>query len=211
MPDISQEELDRLKAQDESAKKLADKNAELLAEKKKLADEKKALEDAKAAAEAQALKEKGDYKALAEKLEADKKAADDKAAASEKARVEEKKKNALSLELDKLGCIPERKSFVMASADLTGVTYNETANVVLGAEVVAKTLQSTCPELFGKPVNLPGQGGQGSGGTGGNGTGGSAPAHMSDDWFKGLSLADQDKYRAEYLKSKGIDIKKKQA
>lgn len=199
MPDISQEELDRLKAQDESAKKLEAKNKELL-------DEVKKERDAKAAAEAQRLKEAGDYKTLAEKLENEKKESDAKAAQLEKDRVADMKKGAFSAELDKLGIIPERKAFILGNTNLDSLTYNESAKMVLGAEIKAKEIQTQMPEIFGKPNNnLPGQGG-GSGGNNNNGNSG-APAHMTDEWFNKLSVADQDKYRSEYLKSKGVSMR----
>jgi alanyl-tRNA synthetase len=207
MPDISQEELDRLKAADESAKKLAAKNVELLEEKKAEKARADKAEKDKADAEAAALKEKGDFKTLSEKLEADKKASDEKAAKLEADRVADIKKGAFSAELDKLGIIPERKSFILGSVDVSTLQYIEESKVVLGADAKAKEILTQMPEIFGKPGNnLPGQGG----GSGGNGGGGGSPAHMSPEWWAKLSIADQDKYRADYFKAQGIPYKPRQ-
>lgn len=199
MPDISQEELDKLKADAESARKLEAKNKELLEEKKR-------EKDRADAAEAARLKEAGDYKTLAERLEAEKKATEERAKKLEEDRIKDIKRGAFSSELDKLGIIPERKAFILGSVNVDALQYVEAGNVVLGADIKAKEILSQMPEIFGKPGNnIPGQG-QGGGGNGG---GGGAPAHMSDEWFYSLSVADQAKHRAEYLKSKGIQVKAK--
>lgn len=201
---MTQEEIDKLVADKvaEANKALEDKNKELLEEKRKEKERADKLAQEKADQEAAALKEKGDYKALVEKYESDIKSEKDKREASEKLRISEIKKGAFSAELDKLGIIPERKAFILSSVNLDTVTFNETANVVLGADVKAKDIQAQMPEIFGKNTNnLPPNGGSG-------GSGGNAPAYMTDEWYSALSSADKTKYYSEYMASKGITIKK---
>lgn len=185
-------------------KALEDKNKELLEEKRKEKERADQLAKEKADAEAAALKEKGDYKALVEKYEAEAKSEREKREASEKQRITEIKKGAFSVELDKLGIIPERKAFILGSVSVEHLQYIEAGNVVLGADVKAKEIQASMPEIFGKKNNNlpPNQGGSGTGG------GGNAPAHMSDEWYKALSSADKTKYYAEYMASKGITVRK---
>lgn len=197
---MTKEEIEKLIEERVAAEKkaLEDKNRELLEEKRKEKERADQLAKEKADAEAAALKEKGDFKTLVEKYEADKKAADDRAKAAEERRVAEIKKGAFSLELDKLGIIPERKAFIMGSVSVDSLQYVEAGNVVLGADAKAKEILAQMPEIFGKPgQNLPGN----QGGSGG-------PAYMSDEWYEKLSAADKDKHYKEYMESKGFKIRR---
>lgn len=190
---------EEIKALKDSNAAMEAKNKELLEEKKKEKDRADKLAQEKTDAEAIALKEKGDFKTLVEKYENDLKIERDAKKASEDRRVSEIKKGAFSLELDKLGIIPERKAFILASVNVEALQYVESSNVVLGAEIKAKEIQSSMPEIFGKKNNNLPNGGSGSAGD---------PSYMSDDWYDKLSAQDKDKYYVEFMATKGITIKK---
>jgi hypothetical protein len=198
---MTEEEIKKLVDERVAAEKkaLEDKNAELLAEKKKEKDRADQLAREKADAEAASLKEKGDFKSLVEKYENDLKIEREAKKAAEDRRLSEIKKGAFALELDKLGIIPERKAFILASVNVDALQYVEAGNIVLGADTKAKEIQAQMPEIFGKRNNnLP------NGGNGGSGD----PSYMSDEWYEKLSSKDKDKYYTEYMASKGITVKK---
>ncbi len=201
MPEITEEELARLKAAEESAKKLEEKNREILEEKKRLANEKAQIEAANRATQEQALKDKQDYKALAEQLENDRKARE----AAEKERTERLAKGAklseTQKELHKLGINAERVSHALRLVDMDLVKYDDATGVVIGADAAALKIKAALPELFvtADKEKMP----QGAGGAGDS----KGPKEMTLEWYNSLPEADKKKHYKEFMTARGLKVR----
>lgn len=197
------EEIEKEKQEQEKVKNaeaVLAKNQELLEENRKLKEAKQAEETEKKRLQEEKLASEKNYAELARLREEDAKAEKAKREELERNYLNEKKNGALSIELDKLGVIAERKAVVLSLANMSAIQYLEATKTLLGAEAEAKRIQAMAPEMFGqKQDRLPnGQGGNSN----------SAHPYMSDEWYSALSRADKDKYYKEYMESKGIKIRK---
>ena len=175
------------------------KNQELLDENKKLKEARDLEILAKKKLEEEKLISDKKFEDLAKIREADAKAANDKLAELQAATLKEKKIGSLSIELDKLGIIPERKAFILSSANYDAIQYLEATKTILGADNEAKRIQSTMPEIFGKKTNqLPdnSQGNQGK------------PDAMTLSWYQSLSKEEQAKQYSAFMESQGIKVRK---
>lgn len=198
MPEISDAEFAEFKAQKESIAKLEAKNKELADEKRKEKEAREAAEKVAKEKEQEVLKSNGNFKELAEKLEAEKVEREKR----EKEHMEKMAKGAkltkVQEELSKQGVDAKAISHALKLVNIDEVTYDAGTGIVVGADSVASKLKLELPHLFvqADKERLPG----------GDNTD-TPPAEMSDEWFQKLSIADQDKHRGAYLKSKGIDYK----
>jgi hypothetical protein len=198
MPEISDEELAKFKAHEESAKKLEAKNAELLNEKKAEKSAREAAEALVKQKELDELKAKEDYKGLYEKMDADAKIRE----ANDKERTEKlsrgAKLSAVQNEFAKLGINPERVTSALRLVDLTDVKYDENTNTVLGADIAASKIKLSMPEIFVKAdkENVTH-----------DDSNFTPPENMSNEWFAGLSAADQDKHYPAFMKAQGVEVR----
>jgi hypothetical protein len=201
MPEISDEDLKKLKDEAAEAAKLKGsvaalegKNKELLEEKKTEAQKRVDAEKLAKEAEEKRLKDAGDYKTLSEQLAAEK-------ADREKSDKENKEKLAkgaklskVQEELGKQGLDPKAVAHALKLVDLEQVKYDESTGVVIGADAVASKLKVELPNLFVKADKEKMN----------NGDGGDIPAEqMTVEWFSKLSAADQDKHHAAFMKAQG--------
>lgn len=210
MPEISDEELKKLKDAaaeaaklKESADKLEAKNKELLTEKQTEKEKREAAEKLAKEKEQEVLKANGNFKELAEKLEAEKVEREKREKEHQEKMAKGAKLTKVQEELSKQGVDAKVISHALRLVNIDEVTYDAGTGIVVGADSVAAKLKLELPHLFVQAdrEKLP---------PGGN-EGGDPPAEMSDEWFSKLSIADQDKHRAAYYKSKGIDWKPRDA
>lgn len=202
MPEISDAEFAEFKAQKDSIAKLEAKNKELAEEKKKEKDAKEAAEKIAKEKEQEVLKANGNFKELAEKLEAEKTEREKQDKENKEKLAKGAKLTKVQEELSKQGVDAKAITHALKLVNIDEVTYDVGTGIVIGADSVAAKLKLELPHLFVKadPEKM-GNGNEG---------GGNPPAEMSDEWFQKLSIADQDKHRGAYLKSKGIDYKPRQ-
>lgn len=201
MPEISDAEFAEFKKQKESIENLEKKNKELLEEKKKEKEAKELAEKTAKEKEQELLKANGNFKELAEKLDAEKKEREEKDKLNAEKLAKGAKLTKVQEELSKQGVDAKAISAALKLVNLDEVTYDAGTGIVVGADGVAAKLKVELPHLFvqADKEKLPPGGGEG----------GTPPAEMSDEWFAKLSVADQDKHRVAYLKSKGVDYKPK--
>ena len=202
MPEISDAEYAELKAAKESAEKLKAKNDELIAEKKKEKEAREAAEKLAKEAEEKRLADAGNFKELAEKLAKEKEEREKQDKENKEKLAKGAKLSKVQEELSKQGVDAKAISAALKLINIDDVKYDEGTGIIIGADSAAAKLKLELPHLFVKAdkEQLP---------VGGDG--GTPPAEMSDEWFYKLSIADQDKHRGAYLKSKGIDYKPREA
>jgi hypothetical protein len=198
MPEISDEELAKLKANEESVKKLEEKNKELLAEKQAEAKKREDAEKLVKQKEEEELKAKNDYKTLFEKSEADRIDRE----AKEKERSEKLSKGAklskIQEELVKLGINGERIPHALRLVELEGVKYDEATNAVTGADAAANKIKMSLPELFVKKDKERTAGGE---------SGEVVPESMTLEWYNALPEADKKKHYKAFMKAQGHEIR----